>query len=403
VKLAYLTTEYPKVSHTFIRRELLEMERRGHDVVRMTLRIGDYAKGGEDEAEVPKTYALFAQPRTVLATAIAWAQATRPRQFIKAVEMAARMAAPSDRGIGKHMAYVAEAAVFLRHLESKGGVEHMHVHFGTNIASVARLMRVMGGPSYSMTIHGPDEFDAPRGHSLAEKIADSAFVVAISDFGTAQLKRWAAYEHWSKIHVVRCSVGDQFLGEVEPIPADTKTLLSIGRLSAQKGQLLLIDALKVLADEGHDFKVVLAGDGEMRGIVEDRIATCGLGNRVTITGWIDEATVRRHINSSRALILPSFAEGLPVVIMESLAMGRPVVSTMIAGIPELVKNDENGWLITAGSVESLVGALRSVVTATPEALNKKGLAGRERVKLQHYLPTEGAKLEALFQRYGGRS
>lgn len=401
MKLAYLTTEYPKVSHTFIRREILEMERRGHSVERMALRIGDYAKGGEDEAEVPRTFALFAQPRARLLSAVAWAEATRPRQFFRAVEMAAKMAAPSDRGLGKHMAYVAEAAVFLKHLESKGGVEHIHVHFGTNTASVARLMRVMGGPSYSMTVHGPDEFDAPRGHSLAEKIADSAFTVAISEFGTSQLKRWAAYEHWSKIHVVHCSVGDQFLGPVVPIAEGTKTLLSIGRLSAQKGQLLLIDALGVLAREGQNFSAVLAGDGEMRKVVEERIASCGLNGRVTITGWIDEVTVRRHINESRALVLPSFAEGLPVVIMEALAMGRPVVSTMIAGIPELVKNGENGWLITAGSVDSLVVALRELIAAPVSDLNRRGLAGRERVKAQHYLPTEGAKLEALFQRYAG--
>lgn len=401
MKLAYLTTEYPKVSHTFIRRELQEMERRGHEVVRMALRVGDYAKGGDDEAEVPRTFHLFAQPKTALAAGIAWAQATRPRAFLKAVEMAAKMAAPSDRGFSKHMAYVAEAAVFLRHLVSKGGVDHLHVHFGTNTASVARLMRVMGGPSYSMTVHGPDEFDAPRGHSLAEKIADAAFVVAISDFGSAQLRRWAAYEHWSKIHVVRCSVGDQFLGPVVPISNGRVTLLSIGRLSAQKGQLLLIDALGALAREGHDFRVVLAGDGEMRAVVEERIGACGLNERVAITGWIDEATVRGHINSSRALILPSFAEGLPVVIMEALAMGRPVVSTMVAGIPELVRDGENGWLITAGSVDSLVAALRKVVTCPVDQLNTLGLAGRERVKAQHYLPTEGAKLEALFQRYAG--
>src|SRR5262249_48390719 len=151
-----------------------------------------------------------------------------------------------------------------------------------------------------------DEFDAPRGHSLAEKIADSAFIVAITDFCSAQLKRWAAYEDWKKIHVVHCTVGDEFFAEAPPI-AETRTLLSIGRLNAQKGQLLLIDALARVADEGLDFRLVLAGDGEMREVVERRIADCRLSDRITITGWIDEAQIRRHILESRALVLPSFA------------------------------------------------------------------------------------------------
>src|SRR5690606_18965936 len=111
-----------------------------------------------------------------------------------------------------------------------------------------------------------------------------------------------------------------------------RTLVCIGRLTPQKGQLLLVDAIKRLADEGVDAKLVLAGDGEMRLEIERRITQAGVQDRVQITGWVDEAAVRQHLRAARALVMSSFAEGLPVVIMEAMAMGRPVIATTIAGI-----------------------------------------------------------------------
>jgi glycosyltransferase involved in cell wall biosynthesis len=249
--------------------------------------------------------------------------------------------------------------------------------------------------SYSLTVHGPDEFDAPVGFSLREKVADASFVCAISDFCSAQVKRWSDGRDWSKIHVVRCTVGDEFFDRARPIPADSRTLLSVGRLSAQKGHLVLIEAMRRLIESGIDARLVLAGDGEMRGEIEHAIAEAGLGDRVVITGWIDEQAVREHLLAARALVQPSFAEGLPVVMMEALAMQRPVIATGIAGVPELVRPHENGWLIPAGNVNELVSAMREAMEAPVSRLNQMGAHGAQRVRERHFIATEVDKIEAL--------
>src|SRR5262249_22106242 len=161
-----------------------------------------------------------------------------------------------------------------------------------------------------------------EGLSLGEKIAGAAFVVAISDFGRSQLFRWCPHEHWLKVQIVRCGVDAAFLcGEPRPIP-DAPRLVCVGRLAEQKGQLLLLEALAWLAAEGVPFEMVLAGDGPMRPVIEGRVRGLGLDSRVRITGWLSNEAVRREVLAARALVLPSFAEGLPVVLMEALALHR---------------------------------------------------------------------------------
>jgi glycosyltransferase involved in cell wall biosynthesis len=140
---------------------------------------------------------------------------------------------------------------------------------------------------------------------------------------------------------------------------------------------------------------VLAGDGEMRGEIEARIASAGLGDRVRITGWVDEAEVRRLLLASRGLVLASFAEGLPVVIMEAFALGRPVIATAIAGVPELVRPGESGWLVTAGNAEELAEAMGRMLSADAAALERMGAAGSRRTRERHSAMAEAARLAAL--------
>ncbi|HVP73099.1 MAG TPA: glycosyltransferase family 4 protein [Phycisphaerales bacterium] len=395
MRIAYLTTEYPKVSHTFIRREILELERRGHRVLRLAIRgAGSAIADVADRDEAQRTIVCLNLPKLSMLASIIAVKVTRPLKWLKALAMTWRMARVSDRGMLRHFAYLWEAAVLLR-ICQRESIQHVHVHFGTNAAAVARLMRCLGGPTYSMTVHGPDEFDSPRTFSLGDKVADASFVCAISDFCSAQIRRWCEPQHWNKIHVVRCTVGTEFFERARPVPAQTQTLLSVGRLSAQKGQLLLIEAMRRLRDEGIDAKLIVAGDGEMRSEIERAIAQARLTDHVMITGWVDEAAVREHLLNARALVQPSFAEGLPVVMMEALAMQRPVIATMIAGVPELVRHGENGWLIAAGSVEELVTAMRAALESPVEQLNRMGAAGARRVRERHYTPSEVDRIEAL--------
>ena len=394
MRIAYLTTKYPSVSHTFIRRELCELERRGHHVMRLAIRPSDAplvdALGLE---EFTLTLHCLKQPWRRLLGATAAALLTR-RRFWAAARLAVQMGWQSGRGVLRHVAYLVEAC-YLQRVLRRERAEHVHVHFGRNACAVARLIHRLGGPSYSFTVHGPDEFDAPIGFDLRGKIADAAFVVAITDFCRAQLCRWAEVADWPKIHVVRCAVDDAFFGAAEPLDPMSCTFVSVGRLAPQKGQVLLLDALAEVLRSGHDTRLILVGDGEFRPILEQRIRKLSLQDRVTITGYVSEAEVRRHLLAARALILPSFMEGLPVVIMEAFALNRPVISTYVAGIPELVRPGENGWLVPAGNVEALADAMRAALTAPPEVLAKFGQNGRRAARRQHYLGTEVAQLEAL--------
>jgi len=394
--IAYLATKYPAVSHTFIRRELMEIERQGHPVLRLAIRKADADPVDPlDKQENAKTLHCLSQPIGRLLPAQLLTICTRPLKFVRALALAVRMGWRSDRGLLRHLAYLGEAAYLLQVLRGEA-IDHLHAHFGTNSAAVARLIHRLGGPRYSFTVHGPDEFDAPRSLDLPGKVADAAFVVAISDFGAAQLRRWTSTENWAKIHVVRCTVGDDFFADAQPIDEHCNTLVCVGRLCPQKGQLLLIDAMAKLVGDGVDLRLVLAGDGEMRSLVEQRIDQAHLRDRVEITGWISEAHVRRHILAARAFVLPSFAEGLPMVIMEAFALGRPVISTYVAGIPELVRPEENGWLVPAGNAGELAAAMADAMHRPVEKLQAMGNNGRDRVLKRHYLPNEVAKLETLF-------
>lgn len=398
MRLAYLTTEYPKVSHTFIRREILELERRGHEVTRLAIRDSAGAIADPvDRQEQERTFHCLSQSRLRLFKDAAAVMIRHPRRWVESALMAWRMSRRSDRGLFRHIAYLVEAACLLRLVRQKR-IEHLHVHFGTNAAAVARLMRGLGGPPYSFTVHGPDEFDAPVALALEEKVSDAAFVVAITDYCAAQLHRWARPEDWDKIEVVHCTVADEFFEQCVPIPEDSRSLVCVGRLSAQKGHLLLLDAVKSLHDQGVDLQLVLAGDGEMRAEVERRIEELNLRGNVSITGWISEQQVRQYLLSSRGLVLPSFAEGLPVVIMESLALGRPVITTRITGIPELVKDGENGRLVTAGNLQELQLAVRWLAETPVDTLEQMGMAGRQHVGEGHRVADEVDKLEHLFAR-----
>jgi colanic acid/amylovoran biosynthesis glycosyltransferase len=279
----------------------------------------------------------------------------------------------------------------------RDGVRHMHAHFGTNSAEVVFLARIVGGPRYSFTVHGPDEWDQPRQHKLREKIAVADFVVGISAFTRAQLSRWALDGNSNKLHVVHCGLEPSF-HSIPPAPTpDNHRLVCVGRLCRDKAQVLLIEAVGRLKREGVHVDLVLAGDGDARAEVERAVAREGLQDQVRITGWISSAQVREEIVAARALVLPSYAEGLPVVIMEALALRRPVIATWVAGIPELVRNGSEGWLFAPGSADCIVEAIRACLSTPIAQLRQMGERGRERVLERHDVDIEAAKLVGLFE------
>jgi len=397
MRLAYLINQYPAVSHSFIRREILALERQGHEVMRIAVRGWDKTPpDADDRLERTRTRYLLQGGAAPLILACARLLATRPAALARALALTFAISRHAERPFAVHLIYLCEACLLTTWLED-AGVAHLHAHFGTNSATVAMLANALGGPRFSFTVHGPEEFDKPAFIALPEKIRRSAFVVAISSFGRSQLLRLCDFAHWDKIKVVHCGLDEAFSAQAPDEPGAARRLVCVGRLCEQKGQLLLIEAARRLRDRGETFELVLAGDGDKRGELERLIGASRLGDVVRITGWIGGGQVRDEILAARALVLPSFAEGLPVVIMEAMALRRPVISTYVAGIPELVQAGAHGWLVPAGDVDALVEAMHACLAAPNEEIARMGAAARARVRARHDIDTEAARLVELFR------
>lgn len=395
MKIAYLTNQYPHVRHTFIRREIVALEALGVEVRRYSIRdSGHDVVDPADVDERKKTHSLLAEGKLRLLLALIGTFFACPIRWIRAFRIATLFGRRA-RGVLKHWAYFAEACLLRKRLR-QSAAQHLHVHFATNPAVVALLCRMLGGPDYSITIHGPEEWDRPEALSLQAKYESAVFVAAVSDYGRCQVYRWCSPAHWDKVHVVRCGVDDSFLS-VEPTPVpDTNRLVLVAGLTEQKGHLLLVKALSKVAKAGHSFEMIFVGDGHLRPLLESEVEKLGLQNSIRILGWQTNAQVREHLRSSRALIMPSFAENLPVAMMEALAMGRPVLGTYIAGVPELVEKGVNGWLVPAGNIDATADAVIRVLNAPAAELTRMGKAGAERVGSMHNARIEAAKLVDLF-------
>lgn len=401
MRVAYFVNHYPKVSHSFIRREILALERQGIMVERIALRgwSGELADPA-DELERVRTHYVLQSGIPGLLKAAAKMFVARPIITFRALALALKMGLRAERPLPYHLIYFCEAC-YLFPLLTDSGVGHMHAHFGTNSTEVVMLASLLSGMTYSFTVHGSEEFDRPEYIGFGEKIARSAFVAAVTSYTRSQLYRWSAHEDWAKINVVHCGLDEGFYdAPVVRIP-DRPRLVCVGRLCEQKGHVLLVEALSRLVSRGIDVEMVFAGDGERRAEVEAKIDAFDLRRHIKITGWLSSEQVREELLAARALVLPSFAEGLPVVIMEAMALRRPVLTTYVGGIPELVNPGENGWLFPAGSVEDLANAMEKCLRSPVAELDVMGEKARMRVLERHNIEREAQKLIALFAQSTG--
>jgi colanic acid/amylovoran biosynthesis glycosyltransferase len=397
MQIAYLMNTYPVTSATFIRREIHALEAQGISVRRFAVRAWDQPLvDPADRDEQTRTTYLLAPGGARLALMALGQAVINPRGMWRAANAALQMARAAGRGaLVRHAAYLLEAVHLKR---AARGCTHIHAHFSTNTAAVALLCARMGGPGYSFTAHGPDEFFDMRASSLALKLQECRFAVAITEFARVQLALAGGMAVWPKIAVVRCGVDLSKLTP-QPAPAPDAPFVCVGRLCDAKAQELIVDALARVCADYPDARVVLIGDGETRPRVEAAIARHGLQDRVALHGWADNAAVQQALSQARALLLPSFAEGLPIVIMEAFALSRPVITTYIAGIPELV-DSECGWLVPAGDVPALAQVMAECLETHPSDLVRMGAVGRARVEAAHDVAANAAQLLALFQRVG---
>lgn len=396
-RIGYVLSEYPKISHTFIRREICALESAGILVERFAIRgSNEDLPDPADQGEAERTRQVLACGFPTMLGAMLSTLLQAPRRAFRAFALATRMGWRGDRPIPVHWVYLLEAALIAKWAR-ESSVTHLHAHFGSNPAEVAMLAAELSGIGFSFTAHGTVETDNAVAIKLPEKIRRAAFVVAVSEYGRAQMMRWIPFEHWRKIHVVHCGIGTDFLEHPHTDVPDVDQFVSVGRLSSEKGHLILVDAMARLLAEGRNCRLVMVGDGPLRPAIEQRCQELGIERFVTITGWQSGEAIREWLIHSRALILPSFAEGLPVVIMESLALGRPVIATWVAGVPELVRDGETGWLVPAGDVASLAQTMGICLTLTPVQMAAMATAGKIAVRKSHDAKIEAQKLVLLLR------
>ena len=396
MRVAYFINQYPAVSHTFIRREIRAMEALGVSVGRFALRAGANLVDEEDYAEANKTRFILKAGLGELFRCCVTVLLTQPLKVVSAIRLALMMSWRSESGILRHLAYVVEAAV-LADWCRRDGTQHVHAHFGTNSAAIAMLTWQLCRIPYSFTAHGSEEFDKAPLLSLDRKLDKATFAICVSSFGRSQLMRWSSPNQWQKIAVVHCGVDSAFFDSpIEP-PPPNRRLVCVGRLDEHKAQIVLVAAARLLHEEGMRCEIVLVGDGFMRKYVEEAIRRAGLQEAITITGWVSGDRVKAEIEAARALVLPSFSENMPVVIMEAMTLGRPVISTYVGGIPELVQPGKTGWLVPAGDEVALAQAMREALITPVTQLAAMGTAARRHIFDHHDAIKEAKKLKRLFE------
>lgn len=403
--VGYIASHYPAVSHSFVLREVGALRRLGVDIATMSIWRTDAAElltSAEREA-ARTTFAVL--PRSVARIAGAHLRSflRGPTRYLATLVRAIRLSPPGIRGHLWQLFYFAEAMVVYEHCRERG-VRHLHAQFADSATDVAMLVAARGGAgwSWSLAVHGPVEFYNVDRTRLAAKLADAAFVQAISHFGRSQLLTLMDEAEWDKVAIVHCGVDPSFYSPGDAAAADAGTdegelrVLCVGRLVHLKGQSMLIRAAAELRDRGIDVRVVLIGDGPKRGDLERLARRLGVGDRVELLGSVGQSEIRAYYEACDIFCLPSFAEGLPVVLMEAMALERPVVTTRIMGIPELVEDGVAGLLVAPGDLVSLTEAIAELA-GDPERRAAMGRAGRAKVLAEFDVGQSAELLRPMFE------
>lgn len=395
--VAYLSGGYPRVTDAFITREIAGVESCGIKVERFAVRAPDDDKmtGPEQRRERELTTYLLDRSKAAYAKAVVEALVRSPPRFVSAVRLALFTRRVGVEGSIRQVAYFVEAAV-LAGLMKQRKVDHLHNHFSDASCTVAMLASVLVGLPYSFTIHGPAIFFEPREWSLETKMNTVTFCAAISTFAKAQASIYCDPSRWDLIHVVHCGVDDLRPADTDDRDPSRLELLFVGRLEPVKGILVLLEAVGKLVAAGRSVRLTVAGDGALRNDLEQRADGLGLGNAVRFVGYRSQPEIREHLAESDALVLPSFAEGVPVSLMEAMSQERAVVATSVGGVTELVHHGVNGLVVHPGDPVALAEALTTLAD-DPELRHAMGVAGRETVRSEFDSATEARRLVALFR------
>ncbi|MFN0085248.1 MAG: glycosyltransferase [Blastocatellia bacterium] len=400
IRLAYLVSRYPAVSHTFILREVLQLRAQGFDLHVASINSTDRPPEqltAEERAEAAATYYVKAHGAAGAIPAHLAAFASGPLAYLRGLVFAMRLGGSDLRGLVYGLFYFVEAVMIGRWMRSRGA-NHLHVHFATPAAHVALIATRIFPITYSITVHGPDEFYDVSQYRLAEKIHGASFICTIGAFARSQLMKLSPVSEWGKYEVSPLGV-DPAAFSPRPFRDEPETfeLICVGRLVPAKGQHILIDAVHLLAGQERRIRLRLVGDGPDRASLEAQVKRLGLGDRVLFEGAVNQDRIRDLYRRADLFVLASFAEGIPVVLMEAMAMEIPCVTTFITGIPELIRDQVDGLLVAPSGVEELAGAIGRLMDDA-ELRRRLGAQGRLRVMDRYDLNRNSMRLAEIFRR-----
>jgi glycosyltransferase involved in cell wall biosynthesis len=391
MRIAYLTGEYPRATDTFIQREVAALRERGIEVFTFSIRRTgkEHLVGPEQQAEASRTfYVLPVSPIHLLLTHLSLL-ASSPKRYLQALKLAWATHQPGIRGSLYQLFYFLEAGIVAQQVRQQQ-IQHLHNHFPDSSGTVTMLAAELGGFSFSFTMHGPSIFFEARHWRLDEKLKRALFVSCISYFCRSQGMIFAPIETWNRMHIVHCGV-DPSLFELVAHRQVGRRLLYTGRLAAVKGLPILLESLVAVKAVYPDVVLTVVGDGADRAQLEQMTTQLGLSENVKFVGYQSQAVVRQYMQETDVFVLPSFAEGVPVSLMEALAAGVPVVTTQIAGISELVENSVSGYLVPPGNSALLAARIKELL-ANPQLRNQLGKAGRNKIEQEFDIHQEAAWL-----------
>ena len=392
-----MTGEYPRATDTFIQREIAALRKLGMPIKTFSVRRTDDTEivGHEQQEERKQTfYILSAMKAPVLLLKTHTSLLARsPLRYLSALRLAIRTRYPGIRGLIYQLFYFAEAGVVVQRMR-KERLNHLHNHFGDSSCSLAMIASDMGNFSFSFTLHGPAIFFEPMRWRLDEKIKRAKFVCCISNFCRSQAMIFSNPDNWKKLYIIHCGVSPALFNMVSHSGVGRR-LLHIGRLATAKGLPVLFDAMLQVIQQVPKAKLRIIGDGPDRLWLENRVQDLGLSNNIEFVGYKSQEEVRQELLKADCFVTSSFAEGVPVVLMEAMAAGLPVIATQIAGISELVEDSVNGYLTPPGDVDTLTNCIIRLIE-NHDLRQNLGTMARKKVEAGFDIDKEALRLFKVF-------
>jgi glycosyltransferase involved in cell wall biosynthesis len=396
-KIAYLTSLYPAASHTFVLREVTALRDLGLEVETCSIRRPDAAHliGPEEQAAFDSTFFTVQSAKNPGYVLKSLGNALRqPGRFLSTLGLAWRTAPPGVKGAFKQTIYLAEAILLAQHLRDKG-IEHLHNHFANSAANVAMMAAELNDIRFSYTLHGPTDLLEPDTWHLEDKTNRASFVSCISYFARSQVMLFSKPEQWDKLKIIHCGViPERYETDAAPVDSTGTELIFVGRLAPVKGVRILLEAFTKARETRPDLTLTLVGDGEDRAHLEHLAAP--LGDAVNFRGFLSQEEVAAALAKADVLVLPSFAEGLPVVLMEALAARRAVICTQVAGVGELVEEGVSGFRVPPSDVDTLAARIGQLAD-DPELRRSMGEVGQKKVRADFDIRIEAGKLAQHFR------